>query len=77
MSSPKGNHGEDVKEYYFYLDSSPSHSYMKYLYKYPLKEFPYLDLVNVNASRSVDDFEYELLDTKIFDQSNYVDVFVV
>lgn len=76
LSSPKGNHGEDVKEYYFYLDSSPSHSYMKYLYKYPLKEFPYLDLVNVNASRSVDDFEYELLDTKIFDQSNYVDVFV-
>ncbi|WP_044262839.1 MGH1-like glycoside hydrolase domain-containing protein [Saccharicrinis fermentans] len=76
LSGPKGNHGEDVKEYYFYLDSSPTHAYMKYLYKYPLKEFPYLDLVDTNAARTNKDFEYELLDTDVFKDSDYLDVFV-
>ncbi len=76
LSGPKGNHGEDVKEYYFYLDSTPTHSYMKYLYKYPLCEFPYRDLVDVNKSRTKEDFEYELLDTNIFEKHNYLDVFI-
>ncbi|SMO84417.1 Glycosyl hydrolase family 63 C-terminal domain-containing protein [Saccharicrinis carchari] len=76
LSSPKGNHGEDVKEYYFYLDSSPTHSYMKYLYKYPLNEFPYDDLVDTNAARTVKDFEYELLDTGVFENSHYLDVYI-
>ncbi len=76
LSGPLGNHGEDVKEYYFYLDSSPTHSYMKYLYKYPLNEFPYNDLVKTNGNRTKDDFEYELLDTGVFEDSNYLDVFV-
>ncbi|WP_066632483.1 MGH1-like glycoside hydrolase domain-containing protein [Labilibacter marinus] len=76
LSGPKGNHGEDVKEYYFYLDSSPTHSYMKYLYKYPLNEFPYLDLVDTNAARTNKDFEYELLDTDAFKDNNYLDVFI-
>ncbi len=76
LSGPKGNHGEDVKEYYFYLDSSPTHSYMKYLYKYPLNEYPYLDLVDVNGARTKNDFEYELLDTELFKQNKYLDVYV-
>ncbi|WP_075602042.1 MGH1-like glycoside hydrolase domain-containing protein [Saccharicrinis aurantiacus] len=76
LSGPKGNHGEDVKEYYFYQDSTPTHSYMRYLYKYPLNEFPYQDLVDVNAARSKKDFEYELLDTNAFKENNYLDVFV-
>lgn len=76
LSGPKGNHGEDVKEYYFYLDSSPTHSYMKYLYKYPLCEFPYLEIVDTNAARTNEDFEYELLDTEAFKDNNYLDVFV-
>lgn len=76
LSGPRGNHGEDVKEYYFYLDSSPTHSYMKYLYKYPLSEFPYNDLVKTNAARTVNDHEYELLDTGVFENNNYLDVFV-
>ncbi len=76
LSGPLGNHGEDVKEYYFYLDSSPTHSYMKYLYKYPLGEFPYDELVNVNGHRTKTDFEYELLDTGVFENGNYLDVFV-
>ncbi len=76
LSGPKGNHGEDVKEYYFYLDSTPTHSYMKYLYKYPLNEFPYQDLVDVNKARTKEDFEYELLDTNVFAESNYIDVFI-
>src|SRR5215471_12936191 len=76
LTNSEGNHGEDVKEYYFYLDSTPTHSYMKYLYKYPQQEFPYRDLVETNGRRSRDEFEYELLDTGIFDSDRYFDVFV-
>jgi hypothetical protein len=76
LTNSEGNHGEDVKEYYFYLDSTPTHSYMKYLYKYPQREFPYLDLVETNRRRSRDEFEYELLDTGIFDDDRYFDVFI-
>ena len=76
LTSQEGNHGEDVKEYYFYLDNTPTHSYMKYLYKYPQATFPYADLVDVNRQRTREDFEYELLDTKIFDEDRYYDVFV-
>jgi len=76
LNNSEGNHGEDVKEYYFYLDSTPTHSYMKYLYKYPHAEFPYADLVNTNRSRTRDELEYELLDTGIFDDDRYFDVFV-
>ncbi|HEY3617840.1 MAG TPA: glucosidase [Candidatus Sulfotelmatobacter sp.] len=76
LTNSEGNHGEDVKEYYFYLDSTPTHSYMKYLYKYPQQEFPYCDLVETNRQRSRDDFEYELLDTGIFDSDRYFDIFV-
>ena len=76
LTNSEGNHGEDVKEYYFYLDSTPTHSYMKYLYKYPQAEFPYRELLRINANRSRDDFEYELLDTGVFDDDRYFDVFV-
>ena len=76
LTNSEGNHGEDVKEYYFYLDSTPTHSYMKYLYKYPQREYPYSDLVQTNRRRSREDFEYELLDTGIFDDDRYFDVFV-
>jgi Glycosyl hydrolase family 63 C-terminal domain len=76
LTNSEGNHGEDVKEYYFYVDSTPTHSYMKYLYKYPQSEFPYSDLVETNRTRSRDDFEYELLDTGVFDTDRYFDVFV-
>jgi Glycosyl hydrolase family 63 C-terminal domain len=76
LNNREGNHGEDVKEYYFYLDNTPTHSYMKYLYKYPQREFPYLDLVTTNGGRSRDEFEYELLDTGIFDDDRYFDVFI-
>ena len=76
LTNGEGNHGEDVKEYYFYLDSTPTHSYMKYLYKYPLAEYPYRDLVETNRRRTRDQFEYELLDSGIFDQDRYFDVFV-
>jgi hypothetical protein len=76
LTNSESNHGEDVKEYYFYLDSTPTHSYMKYLYKYPQKGFPYDDLVKTNQSRSRKEFEYELLDTGIFDEDRYFDVFV-
>src|SRR6266436_719284 len=72
----EANHGEDVKEYYFYLDSTPTHSYMKYLYKYPQGEFPYDELVAKNQNRTRHDSEYELLDTGIFDGDKYFDVFV-
>jgi hypothetical protein len=65
-----------VKEYYFYLDSTPTHSYMKYLYKYPQREYPYRDLVETNRRRSREDFEYELLDSGVFDDDRYFDVFV-
>jgi hypothetical protein len=74
LTNSEGNHGEDVKEYYFYLDSTPTHSYMKYLYKYPQAEFPYRDLVETNRRRSREEFEYELLDTGVFDQDRYFDV---
>src|SRR5262249_47502181 len=76
LTNSEGNHGEDVKEYYFYLDSTPTHSYMKALYKYPQSEYPYRDLVQTNARRSREDFEYELLDTGVFDADRYFDVFV-
>ena len=76
LTNSEGNHGEDVKEYYFYLDSTPTHSYMKYLYKYPQREFPYRDLVETNRRRSREEFEYELLDTGVFDDDQYFDVFV-
>ncbi len=76
LTNSEGNHGEDVKEYYFYLDSTPTHSYMKYLYKYPQQAFPYADLVQTNRQRSREEFEYELLDTGVFDDDRYFDVFV-
>jgi len=76
LTNSEGNHGEDVKEYYFYIDSTPTHSYMKYLYKYPQREFPYRDLVETNSRRGRDELEYELLDTGIFDDNRYFDVFV-
>src|SRR5687767_8645078 len=72
----EGNHGEDVKEYYFYLDSTPSHSYMKWLYKYPQREYPYLRLIEENRARGGRGAEFELLDTGIFDDDRYFDVFV-
>src|ERR1700693_5760880 len=68
LTANEDNHGEDVKEYYFYLDSTPSHSYMKYLYKYPQAEFPYRKLIDENRSRGGVGFEYELLDTGVFDE---------
>jgi Glycosyl hydrolase family 63 C-terminal domain len=76
LTNSEGNHGEDVKEYYFYLDSTPTHSYMKYLYKYPQAAFPYADLVETNRRRSKNDMEYELLDTGVFNEDRYFDVFV-
>ena len=76
LTNSEGNHGEDVKEYYFYLDSTPTHSYMKYLYKYPQAAYPYGDLVATNRRRGRQDLEYELLDTGVFDQDRYFDVFV-
>ena len=76
LSGPEGNHGEDVKECYYYLDSSPTHSYMRMLYKYPQAAFPYADLVEENRRRSRNDPEYELLDTGVFDEHRYFDVFV-
>jgi hypothetical protein len=74
LTNSEGNHGEDVKEYYFYLDNLPTHSYQRWLYKYPQQEFPYNDLVAVNRARGRQDFEYELLDTGIFDENRYFDV---
>ena len=76
LTNTEGNHGEDVKEYYFYLDSTPTHSYMKYLYKYPQARYPYEDLIKTNAARGRAGFEYELIDTGIFDEDRYFDVFV-
>ena len=76
LSNGEGNHGEDVKEYYFYLDSTPTHSYMKWLYKYPHAAFPYDDLVKTNARRTRQEFEYELIDTGVFDEDRYFDVVV-
>jgi hypothetical protein len=76
LTNSESNHGEDVKEYYFYLDSTPTHSYMKYLYKYPQAAYPYANLVDTSRSRSRSEFEYELLDTGVFDEDRYFDVFV-
>ena len=76
LTNSEGNHGEDVKEYYFYIDSTPTHSYMKYLYKYPQREYPYADLLETNRKRSREEFEYELLDTGVFHDDRYFDVFV-
>ncbi len=76
LTNSQGNHGEDVKEYYFYLDSTPTHSYMKYLYKYPQASFPYADLVETNSRRTRDEMEYELLDTGVFNDDRYFDIFV-
>jgi hypothetical protein len=76
LTNSEGNHGEDVKEYYFYIDSTPTHSYMKYLYKYPQRAFPYADLVDTNGRRSREEMEFELLDTGAFDDDRYFDVFV-
>ena len=76
LTNEQGNHGEDVKEYYFYLDSTPTHSYMKYLYKYPHAEYPYTQLIETSQTRSRLEPEYELLDTGIFDDDRYFDVYV-
>ncbi len=76
LTNSEGNHGEDVKEYYFYLDSTPTHSYMKYLYKYPQAAYPYADLIETNKRRNRNDMEYELLDTGVFSEDHYFDVFV-
>jgi hypothetical protein len=76
LTNSEGNHGEDVKEYYFYLDSTPTHSYMRYLYKYPQSAYPYGDLVETNRRRSREEMEYELLDTGVFNDDRYFDVFV-
>ena len=74
LTNSEANHGEDVKEYYFYLDSTPTHSYMKYLYKYPQREYPYPDLVETNRRRSREESEYELLDTGVFNEDRYFDI---
>ena len=74
LTNSEGNHGEDVKEYYFYVDSTPTHSYMKSIYKYPQREFPYGDLIETNRRRSREEMEYELLDTGAFDEDRYFDV---
>ena len=76
LTNSESNHGEDVKEYYFYLDSTPTHTYMKYLYKYPQAAFPYADLVDTNRGRTRYEMEYELLDTGVFHEDRYFDVFV-
>ncbi len=76
LTNSEGNHGEDVKEYYFYIDSTPSHSYMKYLYKYPQNAYPYEDIVTTNRRRARNEPEYELLDTGVFNDNRYFDVFV-
>ena len=76
LTNSQGNHGEDVKEYYFYLDSTPTHSYMKYLYKYPQAAYPYEELVRVNGQRNREEMEYELLDTGVFNEDRYFDVFI-
>src|SRR5262252_2168234 len=75
LTGNEGNHGEDVKELYYYLDNTPTHSYMKHLYKYAQAEFPYADLMNTNRNRSRFENEYELLDTGLFDKGKYFDIF--
>ena len=74
LTNSEGNHGEDVKEYYFYVDSTPTHSWMSWRYKYPQAAYPYDDLLRTNGERGRDDFEYELLDTGVFDGDRYFDV---
>jgi hypothetical protein len=76
LSNPEGNHGEDVKEYYYYLDNTPSHAYMKYLYKYPQRAYPYSELVEKNQVRTQAEREYELIDTGIFEGNRYFDIFI-
>lgn len=76
LSNPSGNHGEDVKEIYYYLDNLPSHSYMRYLYKYPQKAFPYQLLIEENAQRTQHQREFEIIETKIFDDDAYFDIFI-
>src|SRR6186713_1280318 len=76
LSNSEGNHGEDAKELYYYLDATPTHSYLKMLYKYPQREFPYAQLVEENRHRGKEASEFELLDTGIFDDDRYFDVFV-
>ena len=76
LTNSEANHGEDVKEYYFYLDNTPTHSYMKYLYKYPQAAYPYADLIDTNRGRGRSELEYELIDTGVFDEDRYFDVFV-
>ncbi len=75
LTGPEGNHGEDCKELYYYLDSTPTHSYMKHLYKYPQNEFPYADLAHTNRNRGKQDLEYEILDSGVFNDNRYFDVF--
>lgn len=75
LGGNEGNHGEDCKELYYYLDNTPTHSYMKHLYKYPQKAYPYDDLLSTNARRGVEDLEYEILDTGVFDEDRYFDVY--
>ena len=76
LTGREGNHGEDAKELWYYLDSTPTHSYMKMLYRYPQAEFPYADLVTENGRRGFQDDEYEILDTAVFDENRYFDIFV-
>ena len=76
LTNEQGNHGEDVKELYFYLDGTPTHSYMKMLYKYPHDAYPYQDLIDENRRRGADQPEYEMLDTGVFDDNRYFDVCV-
>lgn len=76
LNNSEGNHGEDVKELYYYLDTTPSHSYLKMLYKYPQSEYPYSRLTEANRNRSVEEAEFELLDTGLFDEDRYFDVFI-
>ena len=76
LSNHQGNHGEDIKEIFYYLDNTPTHSYMKMVYKYPQNAFPYEDLIKTNAERSNKETEYEIIDTGIFDQNEYFDIFI-
>src|SRR5207244_503313 len=76
LTGNQGNHGKDVKEYYFYLDSTPTHSYMKYLYKYPQAAYPYCTIVETNRRRGKQELEYELIDTGVLDGAPHFDVFV-
>jgi len=76
LSNPQGNHGEDIKEIFYYLDNTPTHSYMKMVYKYPINKFPYGDLLAENGRRSKKEPEYEIIDTGIFDKDEYFDIFI-